>query len=62
LDIPGRQWSLLPIDQQASLYEAQQLLNTLKADALYVERQASPLLSPVVGILTQEHIDHYYRA
>ena len=60
--IPGRQWLLKPISQQASLYEAQQMLQQFKADALYVERQASPWLSPVIGVITQEHIDNYYRA
>ena len=59
--IPGRQWQLKPISQQASLYEAQQMLQQFKADALYVERQASPWLSPVIGVITQEQIDNYYR-
>lgn len=59
--IPGRQWQLKPIHQQASLFEAQQQLQQFKADALYVERQASPWLSPVIGIITQEQIDNYYR-
>ncbi len=59
--IPGRQWQLKPIHQQASLFEAQQQLQQFKADALYVEREASPWLSPVIGIITQEHIDNYYR-
>ncbi len=59
--IPGRQWLLKPIHQQASLFEAQVLLRQHKADALYVERTASPWLSPVVGVITQDHIDNYYR-
>ncbi|MAZ87007.1 MAG: hypothetical protein CL693_05145 [Cellvibrionaceae bacterium] len=59
--IPGRQWLLKPIHQQASLFEAQVLLRQHKADALYVERSASPWLSPVVGVITQDHIDNYYR-
>ncbi len=59
--IPGRQWLLKPIHQQASLFEAQVLLQQHKADALYVERSASPWLSPVVGVITQDHIDNYYR-
>lgn len=61
LDIPGRQWLLKPIHQQASLYEAQQELNRYKADALYVERQGVSWLSPVIGVITKEHIDNYYR-
>ncbi len=61
LEIPGRKWLLKPVDQQASLYQAQQELSRLKADALYVERQASSWMSPVIGVITQEHIDNYYR-
>lgn len=61
LDIPGRQWLLKPIHQQASLFEAQQQLNQFKADALYVEREGVTWLSPVIGVVTKEHIDNYYR-
>ncbi|WP_439135740.1 chloride channel protein [Pseudomaricurvus sp.] len=61
LDIPGRQWLLKPIHQQASLFEAQQQLNQHKADALYVEREGVTWLSPVIGVITKEHIDNYYR-
>ncbi|NHN38896.1 chloride channel protein [Pseudomaricurvus alcaniphilus] len=61
LDIPGRQWLLKPIQQQASLYEAQQVLEQHKADALYVERRTSTMLSPVLGIITGERIKDYYK-
>ncbi|GAB3110377.1 chloride channel protein [Aestuariicella hydrocarbonica] len=61
LDIPGRKWLLKPIHQQASLYEAQLELNQYKADALYVERENAPWLSPVMGVITQEHISNFYR-
>ncbi len=61
LEIPGRRWLLKPIDHQASLFEAQQQLRQLKADALCVERQATPWLSPVIGIVTQQHIDDHYQ-
>ena len=61
IDVAARRYRLLPIQQQASLYEAQELLSSNKADALYVERQTSPLLSPVLGIITQSCIDNYYQ-
>lgn len=62
LDIPGRKWLLKPIHQQASLFEAQQLLAQHKADALYVERHISRMLSPVIGIVTEERIMNYYQS
>lgn len=60
LKSPGRKWQIKPISPQASLYEAQTQLRQLKADALYVERGFSSLLSPAIGIITQEQIDNYY--
>ena len=61
LELPGRKWQLKAIHQQASLLEAQEVFNELKSDALYVERRTSILLSPVIGIITQEHIDNFYQ-
>lgn len=61
LDIPGRKWLLKPIEQSASLFDAQQLLAQHKADALYVERRISRMLSPVIGIITEDRIVNYYK-
>lgn len=61
LKTPGRKWQIKAISQQASLYDAQQQLREMKADALYVERGDDSLLTPVLGIITQEKIDGYYQ-
>lgn len=69
LDIPGRRWQLQPIDEQASLLDAQHLLEANQADALYVERQQARhprslrsgfALSSVAGILMPERIQDAY--
>jgi len=61
LEAPGRKWLMEPVSQQASLFDAKQLMDRKMSDAIYIERQASPVLSPVLGILTREHISNYYR-
>ncbi|TQV71709.1 chloride channel protein [Exilibacterium tricleocarpae] len=60
LAIPARRHQTVPIHQQASLYEALQLLQQ-GAETLYVERPNTPLTSPVMGIITSSTIDNYYR-
>lgn len=60
LKAPCRKWQMKPINQQSNLYEARKYLQEDKADALYVERQASHFLSPVLGIITMDKIDSYY--
>ena len=59
--IPGQRFTLLPIHQRANLYEAQQLLQQKTAEAVYVERAASPLHSPVRGIITLDAINTHYQ-
>ncbi len=59
--IPAQRYQLLPIHQQANLYEAQQLLRQKTADAIYVERAPTPLESSVLGIITADTINNYYQ-
>jgi len=59
--IPGQRFQLLPIHQEANLYEAQLLLQQKTADAIYVERTTGPLHSPVMGIITRDTINNYYQ-
>lgn len=60
-EIPARRQKLIPIHEQASLYEAQRLLNQEAIEALYVERPGAPLLSPVLGIITRDTLEAYYQ-
>jgi CIC family chloride channel protein len=60
LEAPCRKWQMKPINEQSNLYEARKYLQEDKADALYVERQSSHFLSPVLGVITMDKIDSYY--
>ena len=60
LEAPCRKWQMKPINEQSNLYEARKYLQEDKADALYVERQTSHFLSPVLGVITMDKIDSYY--
>lgn len=60
-EIPSRRFELKPINQQASLLEAQRRLLQEDVDALFVEQLAPPLQSPVLGIITPDMLDNYYR-
>ncbi len=61
MEIPGQRYDLAPIHLQATLQEAQELLNNSNAEALYVQRQTAPGINRVYGILTREMIDASYR-
>lgn len=61
LEIPGRMGLLKPIDHQASLLEAFHQFSNHKADALYVIRPTTPWLHPVIGIITESHVNEHYQ-
>jgi H+/Cl- antiporter ClcA len=60
LEIPAQRYTLQGLHHRASLYEAHLALNTNKAEAICVEGVSSPLVSPVLGILTKGTIENYY--
>ncbi len=60
LEIPGKRYTLQRLHLQANLYEAHRLLSETNTGAICVERVSSPLISPVMGIITQETIENYY--
>lgn len=62
LEIPAERLSLSPINERATLYEAQQMLSQQHTDAVYVtgtlkHQPAEELL----GIITRNTIDNHYR-
>jgi len=65
VEIPARRWQLQAIDQQASLLDAQRLIQEQQTEAFFVERhrpsQKRLALSPVAGILMPEHIQEAYQ-
>ncbi len=60
-NIPGRRLPVKPIHETASLHEALHALRTQQADALYVSRLGSPVISNVQGIITMNAIQNYYQ-
>ncbi|MFV8783491.1 chloride channel protein [Microbulbifer sp. SA54] len=66
LRLPGERLELAPLSWRATLLEAQQLLESSGAGALYIGRdydQGNPgvLDSDVAGIILPQHIERYYR-
>ncbi|WP_226665090.1 chloride channel protein [Microbulbifer aggregans] len=66
LRLPGERLELVPLSWRATLLEAQQLLESSGAGALYIGRdydQGNPgvLDSDVAGIILPQHIERYYR-
>jgi H+/Cl- antiporter ClcA len=61
MEIPGQRFDIAPIHLQASLQEAQEVLNETRAEALYVQRQTAPGIHRVYGILTRDMIESAYR-
>jgi len=60
LEIPGQRFTLHGLHHRANLYEAHLALTSNKAEAICIEGVSSPLVSPVMGILTKTTIDNYY--
>ena len=60
LEIPASREQLIPIHPGATLQEAWVLLRDENARALYVRRQAPPLMSDIAGIVTRDDIEAFY--
>lgn len=60
IQIPAWREQVVPINLQATLQEALELLNRYPAEALYVERVTAPGIRHIYGILTREQIESAY--
>ena len=61
IDIPAQRFELGTVMEQASLKEAWDLMEAQNREAVAICRKNSPLSYPVIGILTKQAIDDYYR-
>ncbi len=61
MEIPAVRLEIKPVDFQATLHEALDILKSREAEALYVTRITVPGISRIYGILTREDIDRSYR-
>ncbi len=60
-ELPGARLQAAPIDMQASLQEARELMQESGAEALYVTRHTVPGVIRVYGVLLNEDIERGYR-
>lgn len=61
MKIPAWREQVVPINLQATLQEALELLDSDPAEALYVERMTAPGIRRIYGILTREQVESAYR-
>lgn len=59
--IPARREEMREMHSRATLQEALDLLDETGVPALYVSRTDAPLISPVLGIVTREDLENFYR-
>lgn len=60
-DIPGSRLHSVPIDVQASLYEADAMLRDTGAEALHVVSRTVPGIARVYGVITPQDVERSYR-
>jgi len=59
LRLPGRRMDVTTIGSEATVMQLQQTFDKTQTEACCVTRTTAPLIKPVVGIVTQNHIDNY---
>lgn len=59
LELPGQRMDVTSIDAQATVLEAQQAMSDAQVEACCVHRLSAPMIRPVIGVLTQTHINTY---
>jgi hypothetical protein len=61
LQIPATRYEIAPVDLNATLHEAIEIIDNNQAEALYVHRMNAPAIYKVYGVLTRERIEAAYR-
>jgi len=59
--IPGQRLDVAPVNLQATLQEAVDVLRASSAEALYVERMTAPGIRRIYGILTRDMVESAYK-
>ncbi|MEE9255031.1 MAG: chloride channel protein, partial [Pseudomonadales bacterium] len=61
LEIPGLRMDVALMDQRATLQQARERVEQTGVEALCITRTSAPMIVTVVGVLTAQDIDDYYR-
>jgi CIC family chloride channel protein len=59
LRIPGLRLDVADVDYRATVQEAQEALRPTGVEALCVRRMSAPMISSIMGVITQDDIDNY---
>lgn len=59
LQLPGQRMDVTSISSQATALQVQQALSKSQTEACCITRITAPMIAPVLGIVTQHHIDNY---
>lgn len=59
LELPGRRMDVTSIGSQATALQIQQAMLEADAQACTITRMTAPMIKPIIGIVTQNHIDNY---
>ncbi|WP_148861571.1 chloride channel protein [Marinobacter fonticola] len=61
MEIPANRRDLAPIAYQATLEEAMAQFENSRAEALYVQRHAAPMIQRIIGVVLKSEIESYYQ-
>ncbi|MEM7100834.1 MAG: chloride channel protein [Pseudomonadota bacterium] len=59
MQLPGQRMDVTTISSQATVMQLQNALDKTGAEACCVTRTTAPMIAPVVGVVTQSHINNY---
>jgi CIC family chloride channel protein len=59
LEIPGQRMDVTTMNAQATVAQVQAKMTKTQTEACCVTRTTAPLIAPVIGVVTQNHIDNY---
>ena len=59
LELPGQRQDVTFADSQATALQVQRALLDSQAEACCIQRHTAPLIKPIIGIVTRNHIENY---
>ena len=59
LRLPGQRMDVTTIGSEATVMQVQDKLNRTQAEACCITRTTAPMINPIVGVVTRNHIENY---